>query len=545
MKTIYFILFALMSTTLLQAQIPATYDLRNVDGINYVTAVRSQKGGTCWTHGSMAAIESNLLMTGKWFDEGEPAQPNLAEYHLDWWNYYNEYYNPDLDPPFNNGEGLVVHMGGDYRVTTAYISRLDGTVREVDGQSYDSPKPLTDTSYHYYYPMDVEWYTMGPDLQNIDLLKQKIIDYGVMATCLCSKGSFINNEYEHYQPPSSSDDPNHSVAIIGWDDSRETQAPLPGAWLVKNSWGTDWGYGGYFWISYYDKHACRNPEMGAVSFYNVIRSRFDTAYYHDAHGWRDTADFSIAMNAFETEREESVVAINFFSAADSINYTVSVYGTFDGDTLSDLLSTKSGFLEFTGLHTILLDDTIELMANTSFYTYLQVSSGGIAYDRTSEVPVLLGASSRVIVTSIASEGESFYFDNGQWNDFYDYDDPSGFQQSGNFCIKALAVHNLTVDINEQPKAVFQGNYPNPFVESTTIGFSLKTPAEIEVSIYSPDGKPIETIAKGHFNTGDYKARWAPSSSIKPGIYLSIIRLNGKVVSSRKLIKLNHFGLKVP
>ena len=537
MKKAYFLLITLISVILLQAQLPETYDLRNVDGINYVTAVRDQKGGTCWTHGSMAAIESNLLMNGNWTNEGETGQPNLAEYHLDWWNYYNEYYNPDLDPPFNNGEGLEVHMGGDYRVTTAYISRLDGTVREVDGQSYDSPKPLFDTSYHYYYPMDVEWYTMGPDLQNIDFLKQKLIDYGVMATCMCYKGSFINNEYEHYQPPSSTDEPNHSVAIIGWDDNRITQAPLPGAWLVKNSWGTDWGYGGYFWISYYDKHACRNPEMGAVSFYNVERSRFDTAYYYDAHGWRDTADFTIAMNAFETSREESIVAINFFSAADSINYTVSVYGAFDGDTLTDLLSTKSGYLEFTGLHTIMLDDTIELMANTSFYTYLEVSTGGIAYDRTSEVPVLLGSSDRVIVTSLASEGESYYFENGQWNDFYDYDDPSGFQHSGNFCIKALAVHNLATGIEESQKVDLKGNSPNPFSARTTINFHVKTPVDIVVAIYSTDGKPIETLAEGFFKEGDYTENWIPSSSIKPGIYICTIRENGKLVSSRKLVKI--------
>lgn len=532
------VLVFIMSGILLHAQLPATYDLRNVEGENYVTSVKSQQGGTCWTHGSMASLESNLLMTGNWTAAGETDEPDLAEYHLDWWNYYNEYYNPDLDPPFNNGQGLEVHMGGDYRVTTAYISRLDGTVREVDGQNYDSPKPLFDTSYHFYYPMDVEWYTMGPDLQNIDLLKQKVIDYGVMAICICYSGSFINYEYEHYQPPTDWQEPNHSVAIIGWDDSRVTQAPLPGAWLVKNSWGAGWGFDGYFWVSYYDKQACRNPEMGAVSFYNVERSTFDTAYYHDAHGWRDTADFSMAMNAFETSRAESVVAMNFFSAADSINYTVSIFGSFDGDTLTDLLSTKSGYIEFTGLHTIMLDDTIDFVGESAFYAFLQVSAGGIAYDRTSEVPVLLGASTRVIVPSKASEGESFYFENGQWNDFYHYDDPSGFQNSGNFCIKALAVHNLEVGISQNPeqKAELQNNYPNPFSASTTINFSLKARADIVISIYSMNGQLLETLAEASYTTGSHEVIWTSSSNQKPGIYFCTIQENGKVLATRKLMK---------
>ena len=35
-------------------------------------------------------------------------------------------------------------------------------------------------------------------------------------------------------------DSNHAVVLVGWDDD-------VGAWLIKNSWGSDWGEEGYGW----------------------------------------------------------------------------------------------------------------------------------------------------------------------------------------------------------------------------------------------------------------------------------------------------------
>jgi C1A family cysteine protease len=413
------------------AGFPTQFDLRNVEGKSFVSRVKNQNGGTCWTHATMAALESNLLLSGEWAKHEGSEETDLAEYHLDWWNGFNQFHNPDF-----SGSGLTVHEGGDYRVASAFLAR-GGAVRNKDGQSYSSaPKQFSDT-YHTYYVRDVEWFDAGTGLENIDSIKAALMDHGAMGTALSWSNSYYSSSSNSfYQSPSSSKDANHAVAIVGWDDNKKTAAKNPGAWLIKNSWGTGWGSNGYFWISYYDKVAGHHKDMGAVSFQNVERLKYQRIYSHDVHGWRDTkTDTLDAFNVFQAEGlsggRETLSAVSFYTTENATEYVVEVYGDFENGELKNLLSKSLGVQERKGFHTVDLDMPVSLESGQKFYVAVKLSQGGHAFDRTSNVPVLLGSSSRVTVKSKAAKGESYYLKDGAWVDL------NSFNDSANFCIKAL------------------------------------------------------------------------------------------------------------
>jgi hypothetical protein len=462
------------------SELPRQYDLRKVGG---VTPIKSQMGGTCWTHGTMAAIESNLLVSGTWKKIGDGAIPALSEYHLDWWNGFNRHCNTDLAAV--DKTGLTVHQGGDYRVSAAYIARGDGVIAvnlasdrkaimpvtgiAIDTHWYRYAPGLAHPTFKKYYVRDIEWFTIGDNLENIEAVKRRIMTQGAIGTAYTVNKEFIGKDFVHCQPLDNPKKPNHAVAIAGWDDEKVSgdpnkKLPKPGCWLIKNSWGTksaktgaSIGVDGYYWISYYDKVCCRDAEMGAVSFRNVEPMRYQHVYYHDYHGWRDTMkDISKAFNVFTAAKDHNLAAVSFYTAADNVKYTAKIYGDFKDGKLINLKATRSGEIAVKGFHTIDLEKALAVTKGEKFVVCLEVSAGGQAIDRSSEIEVLLeqpkgkkkdagprGPNGGPIVISKANPGESFYFDGTGWRDLYDhrFNNPAWttFDHTANFCMKALAV----------------------------------------------------------------------------------------------------------
>ena len=62
-------------------------------------------------------------------------------------------------------------------------------------------------------------------------------------TCYWDFQAYGPNSGVYICNPASGIDGGHCIVIVGYDDSKK-------AWLVRNSWGTGWGMGGYCWFGY-------------------------------------------------------------------------------------------------------------------------------------------------------------------------------------------------------------------------------------------------------------------------------------------------------
>jgi hypothetical protein len=80
------------------------------------------------------------------------------------------------------------------------------------------------------------------------------------------------------------------------------------------------------------------------------------------------------------------------------------------------------------------------------------------------------------------------------------------------------------------------NYPNPFVQNTTLRFSLPSPATVTLKVFDVYGHLIDVVADGNFETGIHYFPWNANNT-KPGIYLLQMDA-GEIVKTKKLVITN-------
>ena len=237
------------------SELPSAFDLRDY---GYITPVKWQNYGTCWSYATLAACESNMIMNGL-----ADNSTDLSESHLIWFTYGAA--STDTNDPLC-GDGVsngtdAYDNGGNCYDSRATLGKWSGVQLEENvSPVFDRPavdESLRYTSYGYLVNSD------ELDKDDLGSIKEHLMNTGALYCSYCCDDQYHNNETSsHYCYDEAGH--NHAVAIVGWDDnySKENfvndsgQVPSDdGAWIVKNSWGSMMsGYtDGYFYMSYEDK----------------------------------------------------------------------------------------------------------------------------------------------------------------------------------------------------------------------------------------------------------------------------------------------------
>jgi hypothetical protein len=84
------------------------------------------------------------------------------------------------------------------------------------------------------------------------------------------------------------------------------------------------------------------------------------------------------------------------------------------------------------------------------------------------------------------------------------------------------------ETDRRPFAAPAAGHPNPFRQETALGFELAAAAYIDLSVYTPDGRRVSTLARDLFPAGPHRLLWrgtdAQDRPLANGVYLA--RLEG-------------------
>jgi putative hemolysin len=197
---------------------PATLDWRNVSGENYMTPVKDQGlCSSCWAFAPVAIAESKFEI-----NLGNPGlDPDLSEQHL-----------VSCSPAGNCSHGGLLDEA------LAYIEEF-GIADEADYpyEAHDSPCKV-DGGWSHPLRRILEWDIITPE-NGVDMLVNEgpvTFGFEVYSDFLAYSGGVYNHTWGSFEGL-------HAMALVGYDAEEQY-------WIVRNSWGSGWGEGGYARISF-------------------------------------------------------------------------------------------------------------------------------------------------------------------------------------------------------------------------------------------------------------------------------------------------------
>ena len=382
--------------------LPSSYDSRKY---GYVTPAKDQvQGGNCWAFAGIATLEACLKKaTGIEYDFSEENVKNLmSEYSL-------------------FGSDNEINAGGNLYMFIAYLAAWFGPIYD----EYDTYDDFSSLSVIYDSIIHVQNVYMLPQRQNFmdnDYIKRAVMEYGAVSIVI-------------YLSPNEG----HAVTIVGWDDEFASNDFLDnkavGAWIIKNSWGTGWGYDGFGYLSY------QQPIYYGYTFIFDDTKGYSNIYQYDFAGISKIHSLNCnevyLRNQFTAKSDEILSAFSTYFE-EPINFTASVY--LNGK----MVTSQSGYSE-SGYYTIQFNDEVSLNKGDTFEIEVKLFK-----DNATVIYIPISTASEISKINFG-KGISRYSTNGgtYWQDLYE-------SNSGVACIKAFTrLNNLSeISIDENQ---FEGN----------------------------------------------------------------------------------------
>jgi cathepsin C len=255
------------------------FNWRDYNGNDYTSPAKNQGScGSCFAFAALGALECIIEIR----ENNPDLNPDLSEQYILSCLPYSSF------PP-----GCGCRLGGDSTLVFEYImsttdlgNNCNGVIledcfpyAERDAMGYSKAFPLPDNpnpcpcsnkcdNWEEYVIQISDYGQYFPDgnFESINKIKTYILEKGPItasfqSTIFLQLWGFRNHKSTDYFPyirdvlPFSNESilnrlfsTNHAVIIIGWKDDQTIKNG--GYWICKNSWGTDWGYDGYFNIEY-------------------------------------------------------------------------------------------------------------------------------------------------------------------------------------------------------------------------------------------------------------------------------------------------------
>ena len=452
---------------------PGTY---NANEEGFVTDVKNQRNTSlCWAFSLASNLETSLLTRGqKYYDLSEE---QLAYF---WANRVN-------DPLGNTPNDKITrtqsnyHGTGNGRVASFFLSTWSGMTTEEkvpfqssavtwpDSLAYDTSAYMEDAIFSQY---------------TVERTKQLLMEYNSVSAMIYMLDNYYYPDTASYSCPQSGL-VNHAVTIVGWDDTYSKEnfpsasgVKNDGAWIVKNSYGKNWGKNGYFYLSYEDKSI-----TNLVSNTAVTTPAYPNNYFYDGaaagtvtfpgntinNGYYVSNIFkATAGNGKDEELGEIVTAV----PQDNTDFQIQVYT--DLKNTSDPTSGTPAYAEpvdytqpLAGIHTIHLNTPVKIPQGTFYSVVIKIPNGSNKF----YVEKTTTSTSWFTATAGIDPDQSFFSTSGKkWYD-------AGNQYNCCFSVKA---HTKTLD---------SSTVVTPSVEPTPDAKPTVNP-EVQPSV-SPDPTPEE------------------------------------------------------